>query len=189
MRSRMRVQLILIALLAMMQLLTGCGERVNSGLPPPTNDKTERWVMPDAMPSEFDFSVKFGYGEVNKNEVNTYNDTVTKDLIVKGTTSANLVLTADEMASIYTKMKAIDIMDIDIEPYKPGNTRCEQVPYGEDTWRITIDGMTRELSWTDRYCSVSDDAEKLKQLRNDIMKIVSAREEYKALPEAEGGYD
>ncbi|WP_245995794.1 hypothetical protein [Paenibacillus taihuensis] len=178
-----------IALLAVILVLTGCGERAGSELKPRADDKTERWVMSDTMPSEFDFSVKFGYGEVNKNEVNTYTDTVTKDLIVKGTATANLALSADEMANIYAKMKAIEIMNIDIEPYKPGASTCEQTPYGEDTWKITIDGATRELTWTDRHCTVSNDAEKLKQLRVDIMKIVAAREEYKALPAAEGGYD
>ncbi|AZN40936.1 hypothetical protein [Paenibacillus albus] len=166
-----------IALLAVLLLLTGCGEK-------------NRVEMAEAMPDDFDFSVRFGYGEVTKNEVNTYTDMVTKDLIVKGSATANLTLTEEEMATIYSKMKALEIMNFTNKPYTTSGTRtCEQTPYGEDTWKITANGITRELSWTDRYCSISDDAIQLRQLREDIMQIVAAKEEYKAMPESEGGYD
>ncbi|SEN35762.1 hypothetical protein [Paenibacillus sp. OV219] len=181
------VQLTLLAV--MLLLLSSCGEKGNTEIKEAAPEKMEHVEMQDEMPSEFDFSVSFGYGEINKNEVNTYTDTVTKDLIVKGSATADLTLSADEMASIYAKMKAIDIMDITIKAHEPSTTTCEQTPYGEDKWKITIDGATREFSWTDRYCGVSDEALKLKQLRMDIMKIVQAREEYKALPDSEGGYD
>ncbi|MDQ0916328.1 hypothetical protein [Paenibacillus sp. V4I5] len=66
--------------------------------------------MPKEMPNNFDFMVRFGYGEVTKNEINTYQDTVTKDLIINGNAIANITFTMEEMRSIYEKMREINIM-------------------------------------------------------------------------------
>lgn len=66
--------------------------------------------MPEEMPADFDFLVRYGYGEVTKNEINTYQDSVVKDLIMNGTATADITLTEDEMRSIYERMRGIHIM-------------------------------------------------------------------------------
>ncbi|MEK3715908.1 hypothetical protein [Paenibacillus sp. FSL R7-0333] len=143
--------------------------------------------MPEDMPEYFDFLVRYGYGEVSKNEINTYQDTLVKDLIVNGTATANITLTGEEMRSIYERMRGISIMSkMQLVPAKQS---CSVVPYQEDSWRITVNGFTRNWSWSGENCELTEDAEKLLELRNFIADIVAGKEAYQELPEAEGGYD
>ncbi|WP_246354144.1 hypothetical protein [Paenibacillus phytohabitans] len=172
-----RVYLLLLAVL----LLNGCS----------TDKEAERAagqnVMPQEMPGDFDFLVRYGYGEATKNEINTYQDIVVKDLIMNGTASANVTLTGDEMRSIYDQMKEINIMGT-LE-LVPARQSCAVTPYQEDSWQITVDGVTRDLSWSGETCELTDDAGQLLELRNFIADIVAGKEAYKELPEAEGGYN
>ncbi|AIQ30628.1 hypothetical protein P40081_22505 [Paenibacillus sp. FSL P4-0081] len=144
-------------------------------------------VMPQEMPGDFDFLVRYGYGEATKNEINTYQDIVVKDLIMNGTATANVTLTGDEMRSIYDQMKEINIMGtMELEPARQS---CAVTPYQEDSWQITVDGVTRDLSWSGENCELTEDAGRLLELRTFIADIVAGKDAYQALPEAEGGYD
>ena len=159
-------------------IITGCGTET---------DSKESNSMPKEMPDMFDFIVRFGYGDVNKNEINTYQDTATKDLIAKGTATANITLTMEEMRSIYEKMREINIMGT--KELVPAKMRCSQVPYSEDSWKININGETKTFTWSDENCEITDDAAQLLELRNFIQHIVAGKEAYKVLPESEGGYE
>ncbi|WP_219834008.1 hypothetical protein [Paenibacillus sp. R14(2021)] len=143
--------------------------------------------MPSEMPSNFDFTVTFGVGEVNKNEINTYDGTVTKDLITRGTATAQLALTLEEKRAIYAKMREVNIMGL--QDLVPDNLNCDQTPYNEDSWQIRVNGETHTWTWSDRHCKVTKDAKQLLALRTFIQQMVENKEAYNALPEAEGGYD
>jgi len=180
---------ILCALLVTVYVMTGCSNnsdsviRSNTKLAEVVRQETE---MPLEMPTDFNFMVSFGYGEVTKNEIDTFKGTVTKDLIVKGSATANIVFTTVELREIYDKMRAIDIMG----PKKSTKDgRCFKTPSNEDKWKITVNGETKTFSWTDKYCAMTEDANQLLELRNFIKNMVESKEGYKALPEAEGGYD
>ncbi len=155
--------------------VTGCGSK----------DVTED-RMPASMPSDFNFSVSYGYGDRTKNEINTYADTVTKDLIMNGAASAKIALSDDEMREIYAKMIEMDMMAAKKLPKKNG---CFQTPSNEESWKVTVNGVTTSFTWTDEYCVMTDDADQLLALRRFIHGIVEAKAAYKALPAAEGGYD
>lgn len=142
--------------------------------------------MPEAMPDDFNFIVRFGYGDISKNEINTFQGTVTKDLISKGAATAHLKFTQDEMRGIYSKMREISIM---ASKKLAKSQNCSKSPSNEDEWTITVDGKTESFSWTDRNCELSDDAIALLKLRNFIQSIVERKVAYQALPAAEGGYD
>lgn len=144
--------------------------------------------MPEAIPEQFNFSVSFGYGTVNKNEINTFNNTVTKDLVTKGTATANLTLTDEEMADIYDRVREIDVLrELDLDN---SDSNCSSTPVNEDHWEIQVDGVERTFDWSSEQCELTDDANnKLKELRNYIFDIVKDKKEYKELPEAAGGYD
>ncbi|OBZ13157.1 MULTISPECIES: hypothetical protein [Bacillales] len=143
--------------------------------------------MPKDMPGNFDFMVRFGYGEVNKNEINTFQGTVTKDLIMNGTASAKVTFTLEEKRSIYAKMREINIMGA--KELMPASVGCEVVPYSEDSWEINVNGETKIFTWTDKHCEITNDAKQMLELRSFIQQIVEAKEEYKKLPESEGGYE
>lgn len=179
----------LLYLLIAMTFLAGCSQDsdLDKGSAAPSAEMANQEAgMPADMPDDFNFVVRFGYGDVTKNEINTFQGTVTKDLITKGTATAHLKFTPNEMREIYGKMREINI----IAPKKFATSRnCSQSPSNEDEWTVTVDGKTESFSWTDRNCELSDDAIALLELRNFIQSIVNAKEAYQALPAAEGGYD
>ncbi|KOO52644.1 hypothetical protein AMD00_04250 [Viridibacillus arvi] len=153
--------------------LFGCGLNNN------TKD-----VMPEKMPSDFDFSVKFGVGK--KNEIDTYEDKVTKDLVDDGTATINLPLSIEEKEKIYEKMKNINI--IRLKELTP-RTECMTKPYSEDEWKITINGEKITPYISGAYCEKANAENKLIDLRNYIRNIVQNKVEYQKLPEATGGYE
>src|SRR5699024_5424399 len=96
--NRLTVLLIVITI-----VLIGCieGSPKNETLFPPKDHPTAR-TMPDEMPGDFGFSISFGYGK--RNEINTFNGRVTKDLIEDETITVDMALTDAEMLEVYEKM-------------------------------------------------------------------------------------
>jgi hypothetical protein len=141
-------------------------------------------TLPDEMPNDFDFLVQFGVG--SKNEINTFDNTVTKDLVVDGTITEKIPLTKEEIKRIYQKMKQVNVL----EPKKlePKKKSCMQTPYEEDKWKIKLNGETITFYLTEEYCNPTKDAKQLFELRNYIFDIVLNKDEYKELPEPNGGY-
>lgn len=141
--------------------------------------------MPETMPADFAFSVRFGI--TGKNEINTFDGTVTKDLVTKGTAQAELVLTESEMADIYARLRTINIYrELNLEP---DSRNCVQTPFDEEHWRIRLDGEERSFYWDEENCEITADAEQLKELRSYIFELVKSKPAYLELPEAVGGYD
>ncbi|MEC0127547.1 hypothetical protein [Paenibacillus pabuli] len=171
-----RLCLIFITLLC---IISGCNSKTNQ-LPIPN-------AMPQEMPEDFNFMVRFGYGEVRKNEINTYKDQVVKDLIIKGTATADIALTTEEMRSIYKKMYEINVMGM--QDVALTGSYCSKEPYNEESWQMTVDGAIQSLMWSDQHCDVTNEADQLLKLRKFIQQIVENKEAYKELPEAEGGYE
>lgn len=178
---------LLLGIVTSLLITSGCvhNSELSRGSESETNI-SQKNQMPKEMPEDFNFSLSFGYGEVNKNEINTYDNSVTKDLIMKGTAKTDALFSQDEMQSIYEKMREINIMEIDGFSQQVG---CSKTPSNTDSWKITINGDRKTFSWTDEDCSVSNDEKQLLDLRTYIQQIVNGKDAYKALPEAEGGYD
>lgn len=142
-------------------------------------------TMPDEVPKDFDFLVQFGVG--SKNEINTFDNTVTKDLVADGTITEKILLTKEETEMVYQKMKEINVL----EPKKlePKKKSCMQTPYDEDRWKIKLKGETITFYLSGEYCNLTKDAKQLIELRDYIFDIVLNKDEYKKLPESNGGYD
>lgn len=172
---------ITVLFIGLMCLITGC----NAETKPLAEAHVQ--VMPREMPADFNFKVRYGYGEVNKNEINTYKDQVHKDLVQNGTGVAAIRLTTEEMRSIYTKMYEMNVMEMrDVGSI---SSNCTQIPYMTESWNITVDGKTKSWLWSDESCEITSEAQQLSDLREYIHEIVEAKDAYKALPEAVGGYD
>ena len=121
----------ILGLLLFSIVLIGCQDE--------TNSTTQN--MPENMPSDFNFSIQFGVQK--KNEINTFKGIVTKDLVVDGTTTTELIITEEEMKDIYKKMKEMNITETkDFTPKSLFGKRCTLEPYGEDEWEILINGET-----------------------------------------------
>ena len=144
---------LLLGIVISLLIISGCGHNSDLSRGSDSETKSDK-QMPNEMTEDFNFSLSFGYGEVNKNEINTYNNSVTKDLIMKGTAKADVSFSQDEMQSIYEKMREINIMGMNEFSQQGG---CSQTPSNTDIWKITINGETKTFSWTDQDCSVSND--------------------------------
>ncbi|HEX6923436.1 MAG TPA: hypothetical protein VF149_06390, partial [Bacillales bacterium] len=83
--------------IVMVIIMVGCNQ------PKPVNH------MPKSLPSDFEFVIHYGVG--GKNAVNTFNHTVTKDLITAGTaTIEDFSFTKEERNKIYRKMREANVM-------------------------------------------------------------------------------
>ncbi|MER2263009.1 MAG: hypothetical protein ABS934_13435 [Psychrobacillus sp.] len=143
--------------------------------------------MPKDMPNDFDFSIQFGVHK--KNEINTFEGTVTKDLIVDGTATTEVMFTEEEMKDIYKKMQEINIVETkEFTPEPINGMFCKQEPYEKDKWEITINGETITHFISGEDCEPTDDAKQLIELRNYVFNIIKSKVEYKSLPEPSGGY-
>ena len=143
--------------------------------------------MPKDMPNDFDFSIQFGVQK--KNEINTFEGTVTKDLIADGTATTELNLTEEEMQDIYGKMQEINIAETKgFTPEPVNGVVCMQRPYEKDKWKIIINGETFTHLISGENCEPTNDAKQLIELRNYVFNIIKSKDEYKSLPESKGGY-
>ena len=134
------------------------------------------------MPADFDFSLK--YGVYGKEEVNTFQDFIVKDLVEDGTVQASLTLSEQDMNDIYNEMMILNIMD-ELELKKEDG--CEFEPPTLSVWEIHMNGETKKFSYKG-YCETPKDVLKLYQLEDFIQKIIIDTEEYKKLPAVNGAY-
>ncbi|MEK5447209.1 hypothetical protein [Paenibacillus sp. FSL R7-0331] len=184
----MRLLLPFISML-LLSFLTSCAP--NASVSSKSPDKSNRSTitaaaqMPEARPADFAFSVRFGI--TGKHEINTFDGTVTKDLVLNGTAKAELVLTDSEMADIYARMRTINIYrELELEPDRKN---CAKTPFDEEHWQIRMDGAQFSFDWDDEACETTKDAKQLKELRSYIFELVKTKQAYLELPEAVGGYD
>lgn len=135
------------------------------------------------MPSDFNFSLI--YGTYGKQQIDTFNDLVIKDLVLDGTVEAEITFTELEMKKIYNKMISIDIMgELDLEKEK----QCEKEPESISIWKIQMNSKAKNYSLKS-YCDYPEDVLKLISLEDYIHNLMANKEEYKKLPESNGFYE
>lgn len=66
--------------------------------------------IPTSMPA--DFAVSLQYGVDGKNSINTYNNTITKDLVENGLTSIEYIPSKEELETIYKTIVKYDLYKI-----------------------------------------------------------------------------
>lgn len=135
------------------------------------------------MPADFDFSLK--YGVYGKEEINTFQDFIVKDLVEDGTVQASLILNEQDMNDIYNEMMTLNIMD-ELELKKEEG--CDSEPPSMRVWDIHMNGETKKFNYQS-YCETPPDVLKLYQLEEFIRKIIIQKEEYKKLPAVNGSYE
>jgi len=137
------------------------------------------------------FNLIFKYGVMARNELNTFEGTYTKDMVIDPSITVELSLTEEELDRIYQKMVEIDFFDYPDE-YKatvfPWQSKGLKLPYSSYYFRVEYDSKTKELSWKDNILNKDKRAEKLRELIKFIRDIIESKEEYKQLPPARGGY-
>ena len=128
----------------------------------------------------FDFAFRFGYG-TNDNELNSFSDTYTKDMVVDDPITVPLILSDEELASIQEKIVTLNVFTDPV--VDPNGVNVMMAPCIHYSLEVQMGSTTQSKEW---ICSdTSTD-------RADFVKfmfdLIDAQEEVQALPEAQGGY-
>lgn len=153
---------------------------------------SKNYREPDAISGEVKFNLIFKYGVGAKNELNTFNGTYTKDMIVDPPITVDLSLSKKEMKTIYNKMAEINFFDYP-DQYTilipPGEGVGMVTPHSTYYFKVENGSSVKELTWEDYITNRDEKADKLRELIKVIRDIVESKREYKALPVPKGGYD
>lgn len=130
----------------------------------------------------FGFQLKYGYGVNEKNEVDTVNKKLVKDLQNGETATINdFQLSTMELQTIYRKMVLSNYLG-----KKELVTACNQEPHQSYYLKVLINSGNREYRWSE--CDVSEDGKTMTELMNVIKDVVSQRDDYRKLPDVKGAY-
>ena len=138
-----------------------------------------------------DFNLIFKYGVGAKNELNTFEGTHTRDMIMDPSITVDLSLSKEELDSIYQKMEAIDFFEYPDRfsvPIPPDGRVIMVTPYYSYYFKVKYDSKIKELWWEDEIKNENMEADKLRELIKLIRDIIESKEEYKQLPPPRGGY-
>lgn len=135
----------------------------------------------------FDFSVKWGVGGFN--EVNTYEDTLTKDLVRDGTKTVDFQIPDEDFIMLYEAFIENEIYDLPEELSLPNR-------HGEPAVKLiltfTHDGMTKNIVWENALLvmdgTLPESHQRLLRFFEVVLKYVINTDAYKDLPDPNGAY-
>lgn len=134
----------------------------------------------DEYPADFNFV--FTYGVMNKNVLDTFSDTYTKDLVMDGLTTTGLTLDNSVKREIYARMKEIGLFD-----YAERVEGQNMLPESGYTFDIAYGGKRKKITWIGEFADSDRDRE-FRALTRRIIDAIQSTEAYRALPEGRGGY-
>jgi hypothetical protein len=142
--------------------------------------------FPNIPPRKGDLNLIFKYGVMARNELNTFNNTFTKDLIIDPPITTRLYLSDEEMKQIWQKMVEIDFFNY---PETSSLWTDKFVTPSSDYYiKVQNGSATKEVSWNSNSQLEPNVEDDLGQLVRCITDIVEQRPEYKVLPPPHGGY-
>ncbi len=137
---------------------------------------------------KINFSIRYGIG--GRNELNTFNNTLTKDLILDGTVTVPFSLTAAELDSIKGTMEKISFFSYPdtFVVVSHDSLLAFVTPYNTYDFKVVSRGITKTLFWNDAIIANDTEAAKLRELIGVIRAIVESKPAYRQLPPARGVY-
>jgi len=140
-------------------------------------------------PESRNFDLKFSYGVLARNVLNTFENTYTKDLVVDGTTTVPFALSDSELQCISSKMSEIGFFSYPDTFVVPGaDTLAYVTPHSTFIFDVKDNSTTKRLYWSDCIISQDTNAAKLRELVSVIVGIIQSNPKYSQLPPAYGGY-
>jgi len=136
--------------------------------------------------NDFNFNLLFRYGVGAKNELNTFEDTYTKDMVVDPSVTIRLVLSDAELEQIGQKMVEMGFFDYPEE--FPLRTDVLITPRMDYYIKVANASIVKEVSWTSNSMLENSVQNSLFQLVDLIRGIIEQKPEYESLPSARGGY-
>lgn len=137
------------------------------------------------------FNFKLNFNTYGKDQINTYNKTFTKDLVLNGSQTIDFEFSTEVKQQILELMTKMNIMSC------PDDLKVEGMgitPPCHYKLTVTIKGETKTIIWDEGFYSGM--TENLPRDNVNFLKLVEfvsnniySMEEYKNMPEANGGYD
>ncbi|WP_078596542.1 hypothetical protein [Evansella clarkii] len=143
---------------------------------------TTSQALPKEKPGDFNFSLKYGIAAAN--ELNTYENTYTKDMIIAENETIEFVLSEEEKKNIYDEFRNLDVLSL---PEEEGGTTCQE-PHNRYVLQMTAAGEEYHLRWNSA-CETRAINRWERFMEELHAETIRTREEYQALPEPEGGYE
>jgi hypothetical protein len=135
-------------------------------------------------------NVKILYKYSFKNELNTFTQKLTKDLVLDGAITVNFWLTDSEQMRILEMADQIGFFEMPDYLY---NTKTDStiICIYPSAWNpsltIKFGDKEKTIYWSS-FNSFPQEYEKLRKLTSLIETIIASKKEYKDLPAARGGY-
>jgi len=134
------------------------------------------------MPDDFNFVFK--YGVETKSVLDTVHDKYTKDLVIDGLITTDLVLSNEDKIKIYEYMRSIDFFD-----YPEEVEGALQKPLSGYRFEIMLNGEKKIVNWRGEFNPGKPSHNDFKQLTKMVIGMIEANEAYQSLPEPNGGYE
>jgi hypothetical protein len=137
-----------------------------------------------------EFDLSFRYGVLARNQLNTFQNTITKDLVLDGTVTVPFVIAASDLESIEARMEQIGFFGYpDAFAVKSADHIAVTVdPACIYEFSVLSHGRWKALYWSNGIVRADSQAVKLHNLITFIQGIVESTPEYKQLPPARGAY-
>ena len=136
------------------------------------------------------FNVRLRYGILARNELNTFGNTFTKDLILDGTVTVPFTLSQADLDSIDGKMNQIGFFSYPdtFVVRSQDSMRVFITPNNTYEFEVASQKTLKTLFWDDAIIAGDPQATKLRELITLIRRIVESKPEYGQLPPARGAY-
>jgi len=122
----------------------------------------------------------------SKNELNTINQTFTKDMVLGPPVTTKMKLSNSELKDIYKKINALGLLNDGAEPNTKSKNFLNNDPCTNYYLKVQIDSEQKELSWDNCRGKIINN--NFQQFSDYIIQIIESKKEYKDLPSIEGGY-
>jgi hypothetical protein len=129
--------------------------------------------------------IRFRYGF--NNELNTFEGTYQKDLIMDGTAVTDFSFTTAEQESILAKLQANDFFELPDTVKAMPMIAFEPNP-GIQFLRVKHGDKDKTVSWYYPLPQDNTNSRYINNLVTFMIEIIESKPEYKALPPARGGY-
>jgi hypothetical protein len=141
---------------------------------------TQTAVVPTEPEPDRDFNFKFSYGYgLIPSELNTFNDTFTKDMIVDEPITVSMILSEEELKTIQEKIIESDLFT---EPVQ-GDIRMVMAPCASYALEVDFGNTTNKVEW-----SCDNTLGGRATFVEFMWDFIEGKDEYQALPEPQGGY-
>ena len=152
--------------------------------------------IPSKMPNDFALSFSYGIDKNQLNTLDTYKGTIQKDLILDGIADTDYLINEDNLKKIYSMVRQCRIYEITknmtSENLTTTNERFSIAPCTYYNINLTIKGKEYNVAGDATVFSYKDtniQAKDFCEFVTYITQYLESTQEYKSLPEANGGYD